>query len=117
MWVRTATRAQALVEFAFVLPVLLVLTLGMIDLGRTFVFGVAVQNGAREAARLGAKAYLDPTITDTLILQRLIDASSPALTGCAAQTGTQPSGGCSAWSFSLSPTGSKTAGATLTVTA
>jgi len=109
--------AQSLVEFALILPVLLVMLMGMFDLGRAFVYGVAVQNGAREAARLGAKAYLDPTVSDAIILQRLIDASAPALGGCQPQTGAQPSNGCSTWTLSVTPSGTKASGATLTVTA
>jgi Flp pilus assembly protein TadG len=84
---------QALVEFAFILPVMLILVLGMIEVGRAFVFGVAVQDGAREAARLAANARLNPSLagfstltgtytTDAPILQRFIDGSSPALSGC-----------------------------------
>jgi Flp pilus assembly protein TadG len=112
-----ARRAQSLVEFALILPVMLVLLLGMIDLGRAFVFGVAVQNGAREAARLGAKSYLDPTMSDAQILQRLIDASSPALIGCRAVSGAQPVDGCSTWTLSVSPSVSRSTGGTVTVTA
>ena len=81
---RSRAQAQAYVEFALVLPLLLLLVLGMIDLGRAFVFGVAVQQGAREAARLGAKAALDPTIDDATVFGRLIAASDPALVGCSA---------------------------------
>ena len=84
MLLRSRGQAQAFVEFALLLPVLLLLVLGMIDLGRAFVFGVAVQQGAREAARLGAKAALDPTIDDATVLGRLIAASDPALGGCSA---------------------------------
>ncbi|MDQ3812127.1 MAG: pilus assembly protein [Chloroflexota bacterium] len=110
-------RAQSLVEFALIVPVTLLLLLGMIDLGRAFVFGVAVQGGAREAARLGSKAALDLTVTDAVILRRLIDASSPALDGCLPQTGTQPAGGCAAWTFTITPSGARSGGDTLTVTA
>ena len=67
--------AQALIEFALILPVMLVMVLGGIDLGRALIYGVAVQNGAREAARLGATAAFDSSVTDTTVLQRLIDAS------------------------------------------
>ena len=111
-------RAQALVELALILPVLLIMLLGMIDLGRAFVFGVAVQNGAREAARVGANAGLDSSITDAVIAQRLIDASSPALDGCAPQTGSQPTSGCPSWSFTISPAAAaRSSGTMLTVTA
>ena len=123
MWQHSTTKshhAQSIVEFALVVPLLLVMLLGMFDLGRAFVFGVAVQNGTREAARLGSRNYLlgdDSSVNDTAILQRLIDASAPALSGCQPVTGTQPINGCSTWVFSVSPSGAKSAGAQLTVTA
>jgi len=92
--------AQALVEFAFVLPIMLVLTLGLIDLGRAFVFGVSVQEGARQATRIAATAGADTTLTDAAVLGRLISASSPALTGCAAVTAVQTCNGGS-WTLRL----------------
>jgi hypothetical protein len=96
---RSRAHAQAYVEFALLLPLLLLLVLGMIDLGRAFVFGVAVQQGAREAARVGAKAALDPTIDDATVLGRLIAASDPALVGCSAtQT---PGQACSGGTWTL----------------
>jgi Flp pilus assembly protein TadG len=73
---------QALIEFALILPVMLILLLGMIDLGRGFVFGVAAQDGAQQAARLAANARLDPSLTDRIILQRLLDGSAPAMVRC-----------------------------------
>ncbi len=85
---RRCGRGQALVEFAFVLPVLLIIVFGMIELGRAFVFGVAVQDAARNAARLAANARINPGITDAVILQRLVDASSPAMVGCAVPAST-----------------------------
>jgi Flp pilus assembly protein TadG len=75
-------RAQALVEFAFILPVLLIIVLGSIEIGRAFVFGVTVQDAARQAARLAANARVNPGITDANIVQRLVDTSSPAMLGC-----------------------------------
>jgi Flp pilus assembly protein TadG len=81
--------AQALVELGLILPVLLLILLGMFDLGRGLVFGVAVQYGAGEAARLGAMQYANPAlgVTSAKIYQRLIDASAPALVGCTAGSG------------------------------
>ncbi len=117
MTARKRAAAQSIVEFALILPVMLIVMLGMFDLGRAFIFGVVVQNGAREAARVGSRAALAPTVTDTEILQRLIDASQPALSGCQPVTGSQPANGCSAWTFTVSPGGAKTSGATLTITA
>jgi len=76
------SRGQALVEFALILPVTLLLLLGLIETGRAFVFGVSVQNGAREAARLAANARVNPALKDSLFLQRLVDSSAPAMAGC-----------------------------------
>jgi Flp pilus assembly protein TadG len=90
-----------MVEFALVLPVLLVMLLGMIDLGRGLVFGVAVQQGAREAARVAAGAALDSTVIDDVVLQRLIAASAPALVGCTPVLDTAQSCGGGAWTFSV----------------
>ena len=98
--VSTIHAAQALVEFAFVVPVMLVLMLGSIDLGRAFVFGVSVQEGAREAARVTANASYDPTVTDAVVLGRLIASSNPALNGCSSVTTTQTCNG-GTWTFSV----------------
>jgi uncharacterized protein (UPF0333 family) len=43
-------RAQALVEFALLLPLLLVLIIGAMDLGRVFYFKIVLTNAAREGA-------------------------------------------------------------------
>lgn len=45
---------QSLVEIALLMPVLLVLLLGAVDLGRAFYAYVAITNAAREGARYGA---------------------------------------------------------------
>ena len=114
MRVKSGARGQALVEFAFVLPVLLVLTLGMIDLGRAFVFGVAVQNGAREATRIAATGGLDPGVTTQVVLQRLIDASGPAISSPACTAGsTDLTGASCPWHATVS---SLTRGSMVTVT-
>lgn len=94
--------AQALIEFALILPVMLVMVLGGIDIGRAFIYGVAAQGGARDSARLGASAAANLSITDAAVLQRLIDASSPALTGCAATTTALQSCGGGTWTFDIS---------------
>jgi hypothetical protein len=45
------TRGQALVEFAFVLPVFMLLLFGMVDLGRIVWANNSLGNAAREGAR------------------------------------------------------------------
>ncbi len=46
---------QSLVEFAITLPVLLLILVGVLDLGRLYFAYVAVVNSAREGARYGAE--------------------------------------------------------------
>ena len=47
-------RAQAVVEFALVLPVLVLLLAGVVDLGNGFQTYIALSNGARDGAGYGA---------------------------------------------------------------
>jgi uncharacterized protein (UPF0333 family) len=49
-------RAQTMVEFALVFPVVLLITYGMIEFGRMLFIYSAVTNAAREGARYGAAA-------------------------------------------------------------
>ena len=93
-----------MVEFAFVLPVTLLLMLGVFEFGRAFVFGVALQNGAREAARLAATADYDGNVSDATVLGRVVNASVPALLGCAPTTSTQVCGG-GTWNLAISVSG------------
>lgn len=51
---RSVSRGQALVELALVTPILLILLLAAIDLGRLFYAEIAVQNSAREGAMVAA---------------------------------------------------------------
>ena len=51
---RPARRGQALVEFALILPLLALLLVMAIDLGRVFFGWIALQNGARVAADFAA---------------------------------------------------------------
>ncbi len=47
-------RGQSLVEFAFCLPVLMLLVLGIFDLGRAFNAHIVITNAAREGAYYGS---------------------------------------------------------------
>lgn len=51
----SARRGQSLVEFALVLPILLLLTLGVIDAARVFTANIALTNAVREAAIFGGQ--------------------------------------------------------------
>jgi len=51
-------RGQSVVEFALVLPMLLVLLLGLADFGRVFAAGITMEAAARNAAEAAAQEYL-----------------------------------------------------------
>jgi Flp pilus assembly protein TadG len=51
---RSGYRAQAMVEFAIVMPVLLVLLFGIIELGRVMFIYTAMTNASREASRFAS---------------------------------------------------------------
>ena len=51
---REGSRGQTLVEFALILPVFLLLTLGVVDGARIFTAYIAITNGAREGALYAA---------------------------------------------------------------
>lgn len=51
-------RGQSLVEFALVLPMLLILLLGVADFGRVFAAGITLEASARNAAEAAAQEYL-----------------------------------------------------------
>ena len=51
-------RGQSLVEFALLLPLLLVILLGVADFGRVFQAGIMMESATRAAAEAGAVEYL-----------------------------------------------------------
>jgi Flp pilus assembly protein TadG len=52
---RHRSRGQAIVEFALIFPVFLLVTLGVVDMARMFTSYVALTNGVREAAIFAAE--------------------------------------------------------------
>ncbi len=51
---RRRSRGQSLVEFALILPILLLLVVSAADAGRLFFAYVTIENAAREGAFFGA---------------------------------------------------------------
>jgi len=49
-------RGQSLVEFALILPVLLLLVLGAMDLGRAYFTSISLENAVKEGAFFGSRA-------------------------------------------------------------
>src|SRR5438128_11094346 len=58
---RATRRGQALVEFTLILPVLLLVVLGVVDVGRVFSSYEATANAAREGARYCALKQTTPS--------------------------------------------------------
>lgn len=55
--IRGRSRGQSLVEAAITMPVVLLLALGVTDLGRSFYYREAVTNAARQALRIAVSSY------------------------------------------------------------
>jgi Flp pilus assembly protein TadG len=68
---RRAQRGAVAVEFALILPILLLLVLGIIEFGFGYHAWDATQNAAREGARLGAVSF-----DENEIIQRTKNAAS-----------------------------------------
>jgi Flp pilus assembly protein TadG len=58
------TIAQSLIEFALVLPMLLLLVMGFLDIGRAFFYYSSLTNASREGARSGMVMDLENYDTD-----------------------------------------------------
>ncbi|HWH24944.1 MAG TPA: TadE family protein [Candidatus Limnocylindria bacterium] len=116
---------QALVEFAVVLPLLLVLLLGMIDLGRVVWAHDTAANAAREGARY-ASVRGDSSLTPDASKQQIRDhvngwllgsAAAPAVTVCYSQVRiAQEIAGCSGNSDEPGATNARGALVTVSVT-
>ena len=63
----TSTEGIALVEFALILPVLILLLVGILDTGRVVNAYVTISNASREGARYAA---LHPTAAPSAIKSR-----------------------------------------------
>jgi hypothetical protein len=92
---------QSLVEFALILPILLLLILGVMDIGRIITTKIAVTNAAREGANfLSRNVLLDDVVndddltatrnvvtqegrsTDSFIVNVIIECDEIDITGC-----------------------------------
>ncbi|WP_449372144.1 TadE/TadG family type IV pilus assembly protein [Arthrobacter psychrolactophilus] len=57
---RNSERGASAVEFAFILPVLVLLVIGIMEFGYLFNQQISATNAAREGARFAAVHYTDP---------------------------------------------------------
>ena len=63
--VRSQSRGQALVEFALILPIALLILLGIVQFGFLFSSQIGVINAVRETARYGSTSPVSDTATAT----------------------------------------------------
>jgi len=75
---KTHDRGTAAVEFALVLPVLLLIVFGIVDFGRALNAQLTLTGAAREGVRLAALGYTDAAI------QARVAAAAPGLSGVTA---------------------------------
>jgi Flp pilus assembly protein TadG len=102
---RTGQRSQALIEFALVSPVLLLLMFGVVDVGRAIFYYDTINHAAREGARTAVRASNQlPTDTDVLntVIGQMVGApvSAPCPEG-PVTTATPPAN--SAWVYITEP--------------
>jgi len=83
---KTHDRGTAAVEFALVLPVLLLIVFGIVDFGRALNAQLTLTGAAREGVRLAALGYTDAAI------QARVAAAAPGLRGVARRTSGTPGG-------------------------
>lgn len=74
--IRRSARGQATIEFALVLPVMLLIALGAVDVGRVFFDYIGIRTAAMEGAIYGSRNS-DSSIPD--IEQRVRDHFSPTV--------------------------------------
>ena len=112
------SRGQSLVETALTLPVVLLLALGVTDLGRSFYYREAVTNSARQALRMAVSSYEQGTANS-------VCAGTGGGPVAVSVSSIMPAGGTLATianqaalesSTNGTPAGSVIAGATITVT-
>jgi hypothetical protein len=78
-----SSRGQSVVEFALVIPILMMLFVGIADFGRVFNAGVVLEASARNAAEHATQKYLanppgDPSLTAAARLSAPVAAADPA---------------------------------------
>jgi Flp pilus assembly protein TadG len=69
---RKGRRGQAMVEFALILPILLLLVIGIVEFGRAWNISQTLTDAAREGAR--RSVLFDPSITEQTVRNTISNA-------------------------------------------
>ena len=88
---RPRSRGQALVEFAIVLPVFLLLLVAAVDVGRVFFTYIDANNAAREGAAYGAA---NPALTSGIQTAVFQEANVQSQAGQSPQSGIRVTAVC-----------------------
>ncbi len=87
---RTTDRGAAVVEFALLLPVLLLILFGLIDFGRALNAQITLTQAAREGARLAAEGQPWATVVVPRTQAAATALSGVAVTGSTCSVGAGP---------------------------
>jgi Flp pilus assembly protein TadG len=79
---KTSERGSSLVELALLLPLLLLMFLGVVEVGRIFYVSIEVNNAARAGAAYGAQSNI--TAGDTAGMERVAQQDAPNVPGLTA---------------------------------
>jgi Flp pilus assembly protein TadG len=112
---RQASRGQALVEFALIIPVMLLMLVIAIDFGRIFFSYIEITNAAREGAAIGAYEPSNLIQIQTTAGQETSSQSQRGENAIAVTTACKDSTGTSLSDCSLASVGATGAGNTITV--
>jgi Flp pilus assembly protein TadG len=89
-------RGSSLVEFGLMIPVLGLLLLGVVDMGRAFYLSIEVSNAAYAGARYGSQNYTDTTGMQNAAIADATDVAGLTATatyGCVCSQSTTTSSG------------------------
>jgi PKD repeat protein len=112
---QSKSAGQALVEFALVIPVMLLMLAIAIDFGRLFFSYIEITNAAREGAAFGAHAPSNLTQIQTTAAQETSTQSQGGEHALTVSTSCKDSGGTVLASCTLASGGASGAGNTITV--
>jgi Flp pilus assembly protein TadG len=111
-----ANDGAALIELAFVTPMLLLLVLGAADLGRAYYVGLEVANAAHAGAEYSALNFSTPAKITTAYITAAATQSAPNVSGlivatptwgCECSDGTSYSASCTSAMTTCSATGTR----------